>query len=453
MDSFRILLVGKTNVGKSTLFNRLSESREALVFDRPGVTRDLREKEVYIRGKRAILTDTPGMLDYSWDSAVEPELKNAINNNLIRGIKIADLVLFILDGSREVTPNDIEISRLLKKNGNDVVIVLNKSEKKKLKATVIDVMEFGFQDVVQVSAEHGLGIDALLDLVEKYIPHNESSKESCQKDLSTIKISITGRPNVGKSTLVNKIIKKEKQLTADFFGLTRESSAFDFEFMKRKLNIIDTPGIRRDSRIYDPLEKISLLNSQTSYKRADAVILMIDATSLKIGKIEKQDLSIAANIIKEGKPLVLAFNKCDKTPYGKDDIPEFLKRNLEKSLSQLKKVPFLFVSALNDENIMKMLKMVLSVHNKQNKKIKTSDLNNWLLGISKSDLLQSASSKFKLKYITQISNSPPSFLIFVSSKNKMRVDHERFISNDLRRCFDLKDIAIKVIFRDQAHEK
>ena len=451
-DKFRIALIGRTNVGKSTLFNRISGSRSALAFDRPGVTRDIKTASVDVWGKSAVLIDSPGMFDYA-ECDNDPELMRAITKKLAEIIDSSELVVFVIDGSVGVTPNDAEIARILRKRGKKVIVAVNKCEKKASEFAYLEAMKFGFSEVVQVSAEHGLGIDELLEILNRCILESQVVEVETELDTDVIKLAIVGRPNVGKSTIVNKILGEEKQLVADFAGVTRESSSSDFTFENRKIRIIDTPGIRRQSRIKDVLEKISVSNSKNSYKKADAVILIIDASTLIAGEIEKQDLTLASDIIRAGKALVIAFNKYDKTPYSKNDKPEFLKRNFAKSFSQLKEVPFLFTSALSGDNIDKMLRTVVAVYDKQAKKIKTSDLNDWLAQINQSDLLQSGSARFKLKYVTQVGNVPPTFLIFVSNRTNMRDDHERFIINNLKKSFSLTDVAVNVIFKEQSRKK
>ncbi len=446
-NKFYITLIGRTNVGKSTLFNRLTNSRSALSFDRPGVTRDLKEQNISINGKNVTLIDTPGMFDYN-ECDNKPELINTINKKLNSVIKSSDLIIFVIDGNIGLTPNDLEISRKLRKSGKNVVLTINKCEKE-LVSTYSEALSLGFPETLQISAEHGNGIDELYECLDKFIPDeykNIDTEE--QNEAEIIKLAVIGRPNVGKSTIVNKLIKEEKQLVSDFAGLTRESSFSDFEFENRIIRIIDTPGIRRKSRINDILEKISVSNSRKSYKRADVVILMIDASMLECGEIEKQDLILASDVIKDGKTLVIAFNKYDKTPYKKNANPEFLKYNFSKSLSQLKDVPFMFVSALNNENIIELLRMALNTLDKQKRKIKTSDLNDWLFEINKSDVLQSGSASFRLKYITQIGNNPLSFLIFVKNKGEMRKDHQRFIANNFKQYFDISGITVNIIFKE-----
>ena len=447
LDKFKIALIGRTNVGKSTLFNRLTGSRDALAFNEPGVTRDVRAKELELNGKRAILIDTPGMFDYAECNSDHGVLE-AIEKKLNEIVKKANLVVFVIDGDVGLTTYDKDITHLLRKQGKDVIVAINKSDKKSAEPAFFDAMSLGFANTEAISAEHGLGIYELCEIIAKYIPEKIQFDEQEKTEENVIKLAIVGRPNVGKSTMVNKIIGEDRQLVADFAGLTRESAFVDFVLDGRSIKLIDTPGIRRKSHVNGVLEHISVANSRNSYRRADAVILVIDATSLQSGHIEKQDLTLASDILKAGKALVIAFNKCDKTPYKINEVPKFLKHIFEKSLSQLKEVPFLFVSAQKGVNITRMLEMAISAYDKQAKRIKTSDLNNWLMSINKSEVLQSGSARFKLKYITQVGSVPPTFLLFVTNKKNIRLDHERFIMNNLKSSFDLIDIPIKIIYKE-----
>jgi GTP-binding protein len=275
-----------------------------------------------------------------------------------------------------------------------------------------------------------------------------NSKSLLRVDADSIRMAIVGRPNVGKSTLTNSIIGESKQLVGDFSGLTRESSEYAFTFADRKLKIIDTCGMRRQARVLDMLERISVSNTKKAYKNADSVVLLMDATSLISGKIEKQDLNLAANIVNSGKSLIIACNKCDKTPYRIDDVPPFIRRNFRHGLSQLKDVPFLFISALRRENIETLLRRVIEVYDKQRRQFKTSDLNGWLQELNRRDLLQSGSICFKMKYITQVGQLPPTFLIFTTNRDRILESHRRFINTDFKRAFDMQDALIHIKFVD-----
>jgi GTP-binding protein len=445
-DNFRITLVGRTNVGKSTLFNRISGTRTALVFDSPGVTRDIRELAVKIFDKEAKLIDTPGMFD-----SIEKftKLSDIINSKIDDVVKSSDLVILVLDGLIGISTNDKEIVNILRKRDKNTIVVINKSENKYSDTTYFEAMEFGFKQVIKISAEHGLGIDKLLDSIHGYLPDKilETGSIDCKNE--KIKLSIIGKPNVGKSTIVNRILGQEKRLVADFAGLTRESAEFTFEFNGKQIQIIDTPGLRRKSRICENLERISSEFSKKAYNNCDIVVLVIDASTLeKEGQIDRYDIILAAEVIKRNKPLVIAFNKCDEMQLDKNEATLLLQHNFARSLSQLKAVPFLFISAINDYNITKMLQVVESIYSKQSKKIKTSKLNCWLSQLNKSAPLQNCSAKFKLKYMTQVGNYPLTFLIFTTKMETMRSDQKRYIINNLRQSFGLEDLVINVKFKN-----
>lgn len=445
---FKIVLIGRTNVGKSTLFNRLSKSRDALTFDRPGVTRDIKENIIDVYDKKCVLVDTPGMFDYDkhGDNLL---LVQAIEDKLNEAIKSADIILFILDGAVGITGYDRNIAKILRKKGKtEVILIINKSEKRNSENSYLEALELGFEHNIPISAEHGIGVTDIMDILYGIIPKDSVNSDSFSGK-SPVKLAVIGRPNVGKSTIVNAILGENKRLVANMAGLTRESSEFDFVFKGENIKIIDTPGVRRKSKITDHLEKISVASARKAYKNADIVILVIDSSSLISGQLEKQDIALASHAIQAGKAIVIAFNKVDLTPYNKNDKPEFLLREIETSLSQLKNVPFLFICGTDGSNIEKMLDEGLRAYEKQLTKIKTSDLNNWLSDISNSDTLQNGSVKFKLKYITQIGGIPPKFLIFTTNKNNMREAHARYIINSLKQRFELKEVPVQVFFREQ----
>jgi GTP-binding protein len=355
-----------------------------------------------------------------------------------------------VDGtSPGITPNDHEIAQLVRKSGKPVIMVINKADRRDTDAVYAEATELGFERVVKVSAEHGDGVDVLLESICEYLP-DVNVEEHADADKSEVKLAIVGRPNTGKSAIVNSIVGECKRLVGDFAGLTRESTELEFRFKGRPIRIIDTPGLRRKSKMTDTLEMIVDSNGRNAYRNADAVILVVDASTLICGEIESYDLKIAADIVKEGKPLVIAFNKCDITPFKPHDTPAFLQRNFRTSFSQLKEVPFLMVSALRRINISKMVKLLLSAYDKHGQTVKTSDLNSWLRGMCQGGGLQSCAARFSLKYVTQVGTTPPTFLIFVSNKANMQESQKRFIANSLRAHFGLKDVAIRILFRDRS---
>lgn len=454
MSDFKVSIIGRTNVGKSTLFNRLVRSNQALTFNRPGVTRDAKEKEIKIFDKKITLIDAPGMFDYA-ECDNNPILLNAINEKLDNIIKTSNITMFVIDAVEGITQNDLEIASILRASGNKIILVVNKSEGKVKEQAFIDALSLGFVNTISISAEHGQGIDTLLDTIYNIIPDDFKVIDDNTNNNNKIilKIAFVGRPNVGKSTIINQLLGSDKQLVADFPGLTREDSAFDFVYDNKRFKIIDTPGVRRKSKIYDKLEKISVTSTLRSYRHADAVVLVIDATSLECGFIEKQDITLASNILNDGKALVIAFNKYDQTPYKKNSKPKFLRQNFDRSLSQHKGIPFLFISAINNDNLDVMMNTIIETYNKHKVKISTSKLNNWLQYINKTEIMMSASVKFKLRYITQIGETPPTFIIFVSKKQEMRNDQERYIINNFKQYFNLQDVVVKLIFKGQSNYK
>jgi GTP-binding protein len=498
-----VLLIGRSNVGKSSLFNRLTKSRDALVFDSPGVTRDIRIKKCTILDKVVRLIDTPG-LKTSLDKMLksnEPGLDKEMEKKVLDLMLSPNLSLFVIDGETGPTPEDSEISNEIRKSGNECIIVVNKIDKKKSRNSLSEAFELGFDRVIHVSSAHGTGINELIEQIHSMVQDLSNSKElsdltideksyglhctNCQCTDNTnictliehtetsknivnsstynnasseteikqnIKIALVGRPNVGKSTLINMILGENRQLVADFSGLTRESAEFELEFLGQKLTIIDTPGVRRRSKVSDPLEKISASLSKGACRRAHVVIVIMDSTCIENSHVEDQDLSICSDVISMGKPVLVALNKCDQIQYKKKSISDFVSKSFKNSLSQLKNISFLFISAQNNINVRKMLNVAMSLHAKQFIKIKKVDINKWLEELNKSEVLSKPSTKFKLKYINQIRNNPPTFLVFTRRKRNMLGSHEKFIRNRLSESFGLTDVPIRVIFKESANE-
>ena len=450
-NSFKIALMGRTNVGKSTLFNRLVRAKNALTYNRPGVTRDAKEKIITIFDKTVTLVDAPGMFDYA-ECDNKPELMEVINEKLKNIIETSDLIVFVTDGIVGLTANDIKIADILRKSGRNIIMAVNKTEGTVKEQAYVDAVSLGFKNTIAISAEHELGINELLECIYKYIPEQYLlTEETRQKDY--IKLAFIGRPNVGKSTLTNALLGSDKQLVADFPGLTRESSAFDFEYNGKTFKLIDTPGVRRKAKISDKLEKISVTSTLRSYRHADVVVLLIDATTIEEGMLEKQDLTLASNVLKDGRALILAFNKYDKTKFKKNSKPKDLIYNIQHSLAQHKDVPFIFISALNNDNLDRLIDLVIQTYERHRIRVSTSKLNRWLQIINSTGIMKSASVKFKLKYITQIGETPPTFLIFVSKLQEMRADKERFIQNNFKQHFNLNDVVVRFIFKSQSSKR
>jgi GTP-binding protein len=352
----------------------------------------------------------------------------------------------VVDGAVGITDKDTDIATVIRKSGKEnVIVAINKSEKKAAKNSLIEALEFGFKHNINISAEHGMGIHDLLETIHNFIGDKVSIPNTQNY---TLKVAIVGRPNVGKSTIVNKILDDNVLIVADMNGVTRESHEYLFEHNGQKIKIVDTPGIRKRSRVTDALEMISVANAKKSYRKADAVILVVDSACLMNDEIEHQDITLARNIINEGKPLIIAFNKVDLTPYNKNETPAFVREIMKYATPQLKDVPFLFISGTDGDNLRKMMSLAIKTYQKQFVEIKTSELNNWLATINKSDILQRGTAKFKLKYITQIGKTPPKFLIFVYNMKNIRDSHKRYIENSLKNLFSLSNVPIQVFFKE-----
>lgn len=442
-NNFTISIVGRTNVGKSTIFNRLTKTREAIVYNRSSVTRDVKSSECEILGKKCRIQDMPGLFDEI--DIDNQELKNKIHKNIEKNISQSNLLLFVVDAISGICQYDYEVANLIRRYNIPIIVVCNKCDSTKI-ASEIHGESFGFNDVFYLSAEHNIGISDLEIFLHKAITSNDQSKSDPNQE--TVNISIVGRPNVGKSTMINAIIGKDSQLVADYSGLTRDIAKYKIKFKNHNICIIDTPGIRKQTNISDNLEFISASMAKKTFEYVDVVILMIDASTLESGEINKTDYMLANEIIKNGRSIVIAFNKVDKTPYKHNEIPKFIKRLFAKNLYQLKDVSFLFVSAQNNININKMLSIAIHLNKKQSTKIATSRLNTWLQETIQHEFMQSFGDKFKLKYITQVGTRPMQFLLFGRSIKNMRADHERFIANRFRNAFGIHDVPVKFYFKE-----
>ena len=419
----KVALIGRTNVGKSTLFNRLSGTRNAIVFDQHGVTRDIRESQL----GNCIIVDTPGMFDDTADF----EISQAMSNVLDKVLATADIFLLIVDCVAGLSALDEKIAAVIRKTGKECILVCNKSEKKE--SSYIDFFELGIDRYVCISAEHGLGIDDLFSMLN--INANQPEERNATK------IAIIGKPNVGKSTIVNSILGENKRIVADVPGATRESSLDYFEFDKQLLAIIDTPGVRKRAKIDDRLEKISVANTIKSCQIADIVFVVIDALNLFNEHLDKQDLTLINIALKYGKTIIIVINKMDLTEYN--STPKFVREQLQYRLSQFKNIPLFSICGHDKSAIMALLKYAVKLHQKQDIKISTSDLNKWLAFVNGNGVLRNV----KLKYITQIGTTPLKFLIFVSNTENLISSQKRYIENSLRQTFRISEIPMQIIFR------
>ena len=432
--SFKIALIGRPNVGKSTLFNRLTRSKKSIVHDMPGVTRDRNYGNGNIGPLEFEIIDTPGL---------EEAEKGAIEYRMMKQTEIAideaDLVFLVTDARAGVTIQDKFFSTWLKKKGCNAHILANKCEGKI--TTDNSYYALGFGDPVPISAEHGDGISIMYDIIA---PLAEASQDEMDKiDHSNLRIIIAGRPNTGKSTFINALLDDDRLLVGPESGITRDSIEIDWNYKGNNIKLVDTAGMRKRAGITHKVEKDSVSSSLRSVRFANTVILMLDADI----PLEKQDLTIANRIISEGRALVIAVNKKDLIK----DINEFdeeLRYRLEKQLAQLKEVQVVYLSALNKKNIHDVIDSCLKVYAAWNKRLSTGVLNKWLDEVLANHQLplQKTGKRLKIKYVTQIKSRPPTFKFFCNKPDDIPDHYAKYLLNELRISFDFCGVPIRINF-------
>ena len=363
--AFTVVIAGRPNVGKSTLFNRLAGKRLALVHDLPGVTRDWREAEAETGDVRFRLIDTAGL-----EKAGAETLAGRMQRQTHGAIGDADLILFVIDARAGLTPEDQHFASLLRTSGRPVVLVANKAESRAGDSGILEAYSLGFGDPVAVSAEHGLGVQDVLDAIREAMPADEvgvaadaeAEGEATDKPLH---LAVIGQPNAGKSTLVNRLVGRERMLTGPEAGITRDTIAVDLDWRGRPIQLFDTAGIRRKAKVVEKLEKLSVGDALRAIRFAEVVILLMDATE----PFEKQDLQLADLVAEEGRALVLALNKWDRVPDREARLKE-LRLDLEETLTQVRGVPMVPISALSGEGIERLMKAVLDIYATWNKRFR-----------------------------------------------------------------------------------
>ena len=440
--SFTVVIAGRPNVGKSTLFNRLTGKRHALVDDMPGVTRDRREGEASLAGLEFTIIDTAGLED-----AIEGSLAARMTLQTEQAIDEADVTLFVIDGRVGITPIDEHFATLIRKKlarkKNKVFLVVNKAEGGRASQAITEAYRLGFGEPIAISAEHGEGLTDLYDALAPFEKSDEELKKfEGSEDINTpMQLAIVGRPNVGKSTLVNRILGAERVLTGPEAGITRDAIAIDFDFEGKPIKLVDTAGMRRKSNVVEKVEKLAVADSLRSVQYAQVVVLVIDANA----PMEKQENIIAALVEQEGRAMVLAINKWDSISDKKK--PAYLKainEILEKTLPQLKGVMVVPISAESGFNVNKLLKTCFQVYELWNKQIGTGALNRWLesaLEIHSPPMI--SGRRIKIRYMTQKCARPPSFILF-SNISDIPDSYIRYLSNSLREFFKLPAVPIRI---------
>jgi GTP-binding protein len=438
--AFKVAIIGRPNVGKSTLFNRLVGRRLAVVHDTPGVTRDRREGAARIADLEFGVIDTPGLEEGGGDT-----LQSRTRAQTGRAIEDADVALLLIDARAGVTPLDRYFADAVRGTGRPVIVVANKCEGRTGEGGFYEAYSLGCGAPVPISAMNG---DGLADLYEVLAPLARAEKVADvalpdgdgEGGLGRIMLAIVGRPNVGKSTLANQLVGEERMLTGPEPGLTRDAIPLDWSYGGRPITLVDTAGLRRRARVTDQLETLAARDSERAIRRANVVVLVLDAREM----LHRQELSIARMVEEEGRALVIAANKWDLVN-DRAGALERLRDRLETSLPQVKGVTFVTVSALEGEGLDQLMTAVFQTEEKWNKRIPTGPLNRWLEGVlARHPPPLAAGRRVRLRYITQVKARPPSFALFVNMPSALPDSYIRYLANALREDFDLPGVPIRL---------
>ena len=447
--SFTIAIIGRPNVGKSTLFNRLVGQKLALVDDVPGVTRDRREGEARLGDLHFTVIDTAGL-----DEGAKGSLTARMQEQTETAIGLADALMFVIDARAGLTPNDRTFADYARRANKPVILLANKSEGKHGEIGAMESYALGLGDPLQISAEHGEGMSDLYDALRVLMPEpaeedEEDDEEIAEEELATrpIRVAVVGRPNAGKSTLINRLLGEERLLTSAEAGTTRDSIAVEITWNGRDFRVFDTAGLRRRSRIEEKLEKLSVADALRAVRFAEVVVLMMDTQN----KFEEQDLRIADLIEREGRALVIAVNKWDLME-TKSGAISALRAEADHLLPQVRGAPLVVVSGLMGEGIDHLMRAIEDAYAVWNRRVPTAALNRWFEQAVDANPPPAVSGRrLKLNYITQAKARPPSFVLFCSRADAVPQSYLRYLVNSLREYFELPGTPVRISLREKAN--
>jgi GTP-binding protein len=433
-----VTIIGRPNVGKSTLFNRLVGKNSALTDARPGVTRDRREGLVTYGSQEFKLVDTAGL-----EQSPQTQLENGMQSQTVSAVVSAHLVLMVIDGRAGVTPLDQHFNELVRKKNKPALVVVNKSEGRAGEPTWFEAFALGLGEPIAVSAQHGDGISDLIRAVTRLLQLESSLYGVSAPEEESINIAILGRPNTGKSTLFNALLGEDRVLTGPEPGVTRDAIHINWTYRNQTLRLVDTAGLRRKARITDHLEKISTEDSLKALRFCNVALLIIDA----VEGLEGQDIHIAQNVAQEGRAMVICLNKWDLVARGSNRETELITK-IGSSLPQIKGVRVVACSAKNKTGISELMEQIFEAYQQWNRRLSTSDLNRWLASAMQHHpppMIRKRATK--IRYITQYATRPPRFSLSVNRADALSDTYLRYLVNDLRTSFKLPGVPIRMVTR------
>jgi GTP-binding protein len=438
----KIAIVGRPNVGKSTLFNRLVGKRLALVDDRPGVTRDRREGDATLLGLEFRVIDTAGYEDE------DPQtLPGRMRAQTIAAVRDAKAALFLIDARAGTTPLDEEIARWLRSESTPVILVANKAEGRAGESGILEAYQLGLGEPIGMSAEHGEGVVDLFEALRPIIEGLDEEEPEDESEDAILKLAIVGRPNAGKSTLINRMLESERLITGPEAGITRDSIEIDWEYKGRPVRLIDTAGMRKRAKVDDKLENLSVADARRAIDFAEIVVLLLDGER----GLEAQDLRIASDVVEEGRGLIVAIGKWDAV-HDASALFNGIKGALDEGLAQARGIPVLTVSGRTGKGLDTLLKVAFELRETWSKRVTTGALNRWFeAALERNPPPAAGGRRIKLRYITQVGVRPPSFVVFGNRLEELPESYRRYLVNGLRQELGFGSVPIRLALRARAN--